>query len=586
MNRLPSLLRGGFFLLLGAPLAHALLVKPNVAPVVSGPIGDRQQYSDTIAIIDLSGFFRDPDASAAARLMTPLGTMNFTLDGETAPNTVQNFLNYLNQGRYFKIDPANGQLASTFFHRAETNFVIQGGGYLSTIDPSSSTGVIQPTQVEPFSAVQNEPFISNRRGTIAMARIGGSPNSATSQWFVNLADNSGGAPALDTTDGGFTVFGRVAGAGMAVADAIVALPPFNGPAPFNQLPLRGYSSGVVKPIHLVTVPEFSQISPLVFSATSNNPGVASVATSGTQLLVTGHQVGSAQINVTATDLDGVPISQSFNVNLTAAPGRMRNIATRVNFPTGNEVLIGGFIIGAGGAKRLAVRAIGPSLGVGPGAIGNALNNPTLELRDANMALLASNDNWADSPDKQLLTDIGLAPTSANESALILIVPASATYAGYTAVVRSVGSTPGVSLVEVYDLDSGAGGPSLLNLSTRGAVGGGDSVMIGGFITGGTGSRRLIVRALGPSLSEAGVTGTLPDPTLELRDSNGTVVNSNNDWQSDATAAAEIESYGVGPHNPLESALVSTVPSGAYTAVVAGNGSQPTGVALVEIFQVL
>ena len=582
MIRLSSLLRAALFLLIGSPFAHALIVKPNVAPVVSNPIGDRQQYSDATAIIDLSVYFRDPDASAAARLMTPLGTMNFTLDGETAPITVQNFLNYVNQGRYFKIDPTNSQLASTFFHRSVTNFVIQGGGFLSTIDPASSTGVIQPTAVTPFPAIQNEPVISNRRGTIAMAKLSGDPNSATSQWFINLADNSGGGPSLDTQNGGFTVFGRVAGSGMTIADAIAALPKFTSAAPFDSLPVRNYTAGQpVRPANLVTVPEFSQISPFVFSATSNNPGVATVSASGTNLLVAAHQIGSTQITVTATDLDGAAVAQNFNVNVTAAPGRLRNISTRVNFPNGNEVLIGGFIIGAGGGKRLAVRALGPSLS----GVGIRLNNPTLEFRDANQTLIASNDNWSDSPDKQLLTDIGLAPPNANESAMIVIVPGnSANISSYSAIVRSNGNTPGVGLVEVYDLDSGAGGPALLNLSTRGQVGTVSNVMIGGFITGGTDPRRLLVRALGPSLAQFGVSDPLPNPTLELRDAQGTLVNSNNDWQT-SPDTAEIQSYGVAPQNALESALISTVPSGAYTAVVSGNGGQPTGVALVEIFQV-
>lgn len=584
MNCLFPLFRSAFFLLLGAQLAHALIIKPNIAPVVSGPIGDRQQYVDAITIIDLSPFFRDPDASAAARLVTPLGTMNFTLDGETTPITVQNFLNYVNQGRYFKIDPTNGQLASTFFHRSVTNFVIQGGGFLSTVDPAGSGGVIQPTGVTLFAPIQNEPVISNQRGTIAMAKLGGDPNSATSQWFINLADNSGGGPSLDTQNGGFTVFGRVAGNGMTVADAIAALPIFFGPSPFDALPVRNYTSGPVTPANLVTIPEFLPISPLVFSATSNSSTNATVSISGTNLLVTGHQIGSAQISVTATDLDGVAVSQDFNVNIVAPPGRLRNISTRVNFPTGNEVLIGGFIVGAGGAKRLAVRAIGPSLGIGPGAIPNALNNPTLEFRDANQVLLASNDNWASSPDKQLLTDIGLAPTAANESALIVTVPASASFSSYTAIVRSNGNTPGVGLVEVYDLDSGPGGPTLLNLSTRGEVGTGDNVLIGGFITGGTDARRLIVRAIGPSLAQYNVPGALPDPTLELRDANAMVIASNDDWQTDP-GAAEIQSYNVAPQNAHESAFVVTLPSGAYTARVSGAGSQPTGVGLIEIFQV-
>ncbi|MEO5722047.1 MAG: peptidylprolyl isomerase [Chthoniobacterales bacterium] len=580
MKRSILLLRTALVLLLPAPLALALTIKPNVPPVVSGPIGDRQQYNDATAIIDLAPFFRDPDASAAVQLTTPSGVMNFTLDGEQAPITVANFLRYLDEGRYFRFDPIANATASTFFHRSVPGFVIQAGGFVGTENPSSP-GSAQPTAVLTFPSIQNEPFISNQRATIAMAKLGSDQNSATSQWFINLADNSAN---LDTQNGGFTVFGRVAGAGMATADAIAALPRFNFGGSFNELPLRDYTSpNPVRVPNLVSIPAISRISPLTYSASTNNLAALGARISGTHLLVNALQSGAAQVTVTATDLDGVSVAQNFNVNLTAAPGRLRNISTRVNFPTGNEVLIGGFIIGAGSAKRLAVRAIGPSLG-GPGGLANPLANPTLEFRNASEALIASNDNWGDSPDRQLLTDIGLAPTAANESALIITVPASAQISSYTAIVRSSGNTPGVGLVEVYDLDSAVGGSTLLNLSTRGEVGTGNNVMIGGFITGGTDPRRLIVRALGPSLADFGVAGSLADPTLELRNAQGMVVDSNTDWQSHPNAG-EIQTAGVAPTRALESALITTVPSGAYTAVVAGNGSQPTGVALVEIFQV-
>ena len=160
-----------------------------------------------------------PDFSGALVYVieTPLGDIPVELYPETAPLTVQNFLAYADGGDY------DGAL----IHRSVPGFVIQGGGYRPV---GAGYGAI-PTD----PPVPNEPCLSNTLGTLAMARLGGQPNSATSQWFVNLANNT----ALDSVDGGFTAFGRVVGNGMAVANAIAALPRFDSLAylqlPFNQI---------------------------------------------------------------------------------------------------------------------------------------------------------------------------------------------------------------------------------------------------------------------------------------------------------------------------------------------------------------
>ncbi|MDQ3315093.1 MAG: peptidylprolyl isomerase [Verrucomicrobiota bacterium] len=303
----------------------------------------------------------------------------------------------MNSGRYFKVDPTNGALASLFIHRSVTNFVIQSGGYIGTVYPSVPT-VLQGTAVAPFPPVKNEPFISNRRGTIAMAKVGGDPNSATSQWFINLADNSGGSAALDTQNGGFTVFGRVAGSGMAVADAIAAVPKYlfgTIGGPFNSLPLLGYSQNDYnnnKPVrvsNVISIPEFTQIPPLQFSVTSSDPTVATAAVSGTRLLVRAAKLGSAQITVTATDLDGATVSQSFAVTAIGAPGRILNISTRANFPLGNEALTAGFIVNGGPSNQVVVRAVSSTAGVE-----NPLHDLALEVFNAQGQLIASNDTGA------------------------------------------------------------------------------------------------------------------------------------------------------------------------------------------------
>jgi cyclophilin family peptidyl-prolyl cis-trans isomerase len=311
MNRIYSLVCSLLALSFVADLATANLVpKPNVAPVVSNAIPAQALYLNGTRTISLGDKFRDPDASAAVRLNTPLGVMNFTLDGATAPITVANFLHYLDTGRYFITDPTNQQQASLFFHRSVANFVIQTGGFLGTVNPDGS-GAVRATQVPTYPPIQNEPVISNKRGTIAMAKLGGDPNSATSQWFINLADNSAN---LDNQNGGFTVFGRVAGNGMTVADSIAALPTVNVGSPFDALPLRDYTSpNPIRVPNLVSIPQLARTSPLLFSASSNHTNIAGANVSGTNLALTGAQVGVAQVTSTATDLDGVAVSQHFNV---------------------------------------------------------------------------------------------------------------------------------------------------------------------------------------------------------------------------------------------------------------------------------
>src|SRR5205823_14621074 len=153
-------------------------------PIVVNQIPDFTEYAGTPArSIDLAPDFSDPDVSNAVRLTTVLGNIDIALFGQQKPITVTNFLKYVDQGRYFLLDPTTNQTASSFFHRSVPGFIIQGGGYIGTVDPMPATNPnkdnVQPTQVLSFGAIQNEPGISNRRGTIAMAKVANNPNSAT-----------------------------------------------------------------------------------------------------------------------------------------------------------------------------------------------------------------------------------------------------------------------------------------------------------------------------------------------------------------------------------------------------------------------
>jgi len=549
----------------------------NVAPVVTTPIAAFTEYAGAPArSIDLTAVFSDPDASNAVQMSVLLpsstGIFNIALDGQHKPITVGNFLSYVNSGRYFMTDPTTHGLASSFIHRSVSNFVVQGGGFVGTVNPAQPP-YAQPTPVPTFSPIQNEPGISNEIGTIAMAKLDGQPNSATSQWFVNLANNGGPPANLDTTNGGFTVFGHVTGVGMTIVNAIAAVPIFNLGSPFNSLPLRNYTGGFIRVTNLVSIAGITVISPLAFSVSSDNPAVATATISGKNLLVTPLQPGTAHIMAKATDLDGANVSQTFTVTVMTGPARLANISTRGLVGTGDNVLIGGFIISGSSAKRVLVRGIGPSLI--PFGVTNALLNPTLELHNQNSALLFSNDNWITAANKQEISDTGRAPRSSQEPAILTTLAPGK----YTAIVRGSANTTGVALVEVYDQDSGPGS-LLANLSTRGEVGTGANVMIGGVIV--TSDKTVLVRALGPTLTQFGLANTLADPALELRNAQGALVDSNDNWQT-SPQKTQIQATGFAPHNAAESALYVSLPTGNYTAIVRGLGPAPNGTALVEVY---
>ncbi len=552
----------------------------NQPPQITANIPDATLFAGAPAeVVDLTKFFTDPDTTSV-RLQTVLGTIDLALFDQDAPATVANFLNYVDNNRYVITDPNTGEPAPVFFHRSVPDFVIQSGGFLATSNPDDPE-LLLPTAVATFPPVTNEPGISNTRGTIAMAKLGGDPNSATSQWFINLADNSAN---LDTQNGGFTIFGRVLGNGMTVADAIAALPVFDFGSPFDSLPLRNYTQAdfdagtLARRDNSITIPTIKRTSALTFTAASDQPGLASVSISGTNLLVSPKALGSALITVTATDVDGATVAQSFQVTMVSFPAHLANLSTRVVVGQNDDALIGGFIVLGDSPKRVAIRAIGP--GLTSADVANALADPTLELHNGSGDLLATNDNWQDAPNVQEIIDAGLAPTKAKESVILMTLPTTTNGSVYTAVIHGVGGTGGTGLVEVYDLDAGPGS-AILNISTRGEVKTGDNVMIGGFIVLGNGSQRVLVRVLGPTLADAGIADPLADPTLTLVDGQGNEIEFNDNWM-DSPEKAAIQASTIAPSDLKESAVLRTLPTGNYTAIVRGAGGT-TGTGLVEVY---
>lgn len=247
-----------------------------------------------------------------------------------------------------------------------------------------------------------------------------------------------------------------------------------------------------------------------------------------------------------------------------------NISTRMRVGTGDNALIGGFIVTGNAPKKVIIRAIGPSLAPLPGR----LADPALELRDSSGGLIFSNDNWMESPQRQQIIDSGIPPGDDHESAIIAtLAPGS-----YTAVMRGADNATGIGVVEVYDLAQEVSA-RLANISSRGFVESGDNVMIGGFIAGNQ-AMHVIVRAIGPSLTQFGVANALADPTLELHNSNGAVIAFNNDWRDNEQIA--IEGTGIPPNDAKESAILATLAPGPYTAIVRGL-NDTTGVGLVEVY---
>ncbi len=255
------------------------------------------------------------------------------------------------------------------------------------------------------------------------------------------------------------------------------------------------------------------------------------------------------------------------------PAQALNLSARLNVGTGDNVLIGGLIVDGTEPKNVIVRGLGPSLAVNGTPLTDTLADPKLELyKDG--ALIKTNDNWKGTQQTEIEAT-GLAPTNDLESAIVMTLDPGE----YTVILRGQNSGTGIGLMEAYDLDSTVDS-TLTNTSTRGFVASGESALIAGFIVGNRGSDTVVVRAIGPSLADAGVTDPLADPTLDLYDANGAIIRSDDNWRESQESL--IASTGLAPTNDLESAIIRSVEPGNYTAVVRGKDGG-TGVALVEVY---
>ncbi len=467
--------------------------------------------------------------------------------------------------------------------------------------PFFNGGAISGTRVAFFSGLNSvgSAFLDERRlETSATASVTVSPSDPLGGTFTNGFGSFGRV----LVEGNTLVFRAVSGAN----GSIVGLYSITGTgAPVKLVDtLTPVPGGVGNFIGIDSVngaTSYSlnngEVAFLAADANNNPTGIYSVSASGgpiTKVVALGDSIGGSttrviqrfiqppmeanalgqgQVAFRAEFFDSATNSGGSGYFVATPASRLVNISTRLRVETGDNVGIAGFVLQGSGSKRVIVRATGPSLA--NQGVSGVLANPFLTLLNASGQVLATNDSWKSTQQAEIQAT-GLAPLNDNECAIVMTLPQGA----YTAIVNGVGATNGVALVEVYDLDFTVDNHAI-NIATRGIVRTGDNVMIAGIAIRGSVSKRVIVRAIGPDLTNRGVAGALADPFLTLLNDQGQVLATNDNWK--ATQQAEISATGFAPKQDAESAIVATLPPGNYTAIVSGVGAT-SGVGLVEAYE--
>jgi uncharacterized delta-60 repeat protein len=463
--------------------------------------------------------------------------ITITANNGVSPNASQNFTLNVNQPP--AITSANN---TTFTIGTAGTFGVTTTGF-----PTGAGMLITESGALPSGVT----FVDNNNGTATFA---GTPNGGTGGIYpITITANNGVSPNASQN------FTLTVNQPPAITSANNTTFTVSIPGTFS-VTTTGFPTGAI-----MAITESGAL-PAGVTFTNNNNGTATLAGSPGA-----GAAGTYPFIITADNGVTPNATQAFTLTVIApTAATFGNISTRLRVETGDNVLIGGFIITGTQPKKIIVRAIGPSLSsFFPGVLGD----PVLELRDSSGALLATNDNWRSDQQAEILAT-GIPPADDLESAIVATLPAN--NAAYTAIVRGVNNATGIGVVEAYDLDHTVDS-KLGNISTRGLVQTGDNVMIGGLIVLGQNPLRVIVRAIGPSLP---VPGALGDPILELHDGNGALIAANDSWRSDQEA--EIIATGIPPSSDLEAAIVRSFAPGNYTAIVRGVNNT-TGVAVVEAY---
>ena len=511
----------------------------STTPVVSQPLPAQTIAAGAgVSTIDLRDYFALPNVPGQiAQIDTVRGKFNVELLAADAPKTVANFLNYVNKGAYTR----------TFFHRSVPGFVIQAGGF-ALLEGSSNI-----TPIASDAPVVNEFKVPNTRGTLAMAKLGSGPNTATNQWFVNLADNRGN---LDNQNGGFTVFARVIGTGMTVPDNIAALPIWKagqalGDGAFDELPLISSALSadsliLVRSIKVIPVYPAApgDTAVLAFSVASSEPAIVGATISGSLLVLSPGSGGRATLTVRATDVNGNAAESVFVVTNGAAPPK----PTFITQPVAQTVAVGSTVV---------FNSV-------------ALGAPTFEWR-RNGAIVAG---------ATAATLVISGATAAQEGTYTV----TATNASGAAISDSVSLKTNTATATQVG--------RLVNLSILTTAGTGSKILTVGASVGPLSSTEalpLVMRGVGPALKEFfGISGALDDPTMTIFPAgSSSALAANDNWGSGQATNSLFKSLGAFELSPgsLDSAFASLAPGlpvGGYTVQVAGKGSS-SGTVIAEIY---
>ena len=479
------------------------------------------------------------------------------LNGISIPERVSQVREGLNGRLYLATDNGVVQVdGSTGLIQAR--FVASGGNYagvfsLIEISSDKETLFVADTGLSPAPVARYSISTSNPVSLQSSTELGDNIinlNLSPNGQFLSLVSNSGpryfgNTPQFDATN--FSFLGAFDGAS-------------NGQAVFSFDNSLAYqlerTSPTIDVYDTVTFKRVRQIRPA-----DQLVARCMAMASGSRLVVAAEKYPiQAEVQI---------YSAGINQSIPVPPHSLVNVSTRTFVQTGDNVEIGGFIIHGGQPKKVVLRAIGPSLA----AYGlPAVTDPVLDLHDSTGAIVVTNDNWNSHRADVLAT--GLAPSDEHEAVIVTTLAPG----NYTAILHGLNGATGTALFELYDVDPT--NSTIANISTRSNVQTGDNVMIGGFIIGGDQPTKVIVRAIGPSLTQFGIGDALLDPVLELHDGSGNLVTQNDDWRSDQEQA--ITDSGLAPSDDHESAILTTLAPGGYTAIVRGKNNT-TGVALVEVY---